>query len=196
MIDRRTMIGASLAAMSIPLATAGAHAEAVSSRITAYAFSFPGLSEGEIHLAEYSGRPLLVVNTASQCGYTGQFAGLQELWTRYRQRGLMVIGVPSNDFGNQEPGSPSDIMRVAGDRYGVTFPLASKVSVSGENAHPFYKWASFERPGSPRWNFHKFLIGRDGRIVGSFPSAVDPLDESLIAAVEKELPASNSAAKS
>ena len=191
MITRRNML-ALLMSAAAPVTPAFSQL----SRPTAYAFSFNGLDGHVLRLANYAGKPILIVNTASQCGYTGQFAGLQELWTRYRQRGLMIIGVPSNDFGNQEPGSPADIMRVAGDHFGVTFPLASKVSVSGENAHPFYKWASLERPGGPRWNFHKFLVGREGRIVASFPSAVDPLDESLVAAVEKELPASASAAKS
>jgi glutathione peroxidase len=190
-ISRRTMM-ALLMSAAAPVTPAFSQL----SRPTAYAFAFNGLDGHAIRLANYAGKPILVVNTASQCGFTGQFAGLQQLWTRYRQRGLMIIGVPSNDFGNQEPGSPSEILHVAGDRYGVTFPLASKVAVSGENAHPFYKWAALERPGSPRWNFHKFLIGRDGRIAASFPSAVDPLDESLVAAIEKELPAASAAVKS
>jgi glutathione peroxidase len=160
------------------------------SRPTAFAFSFPGIDGRDIRLANYAGKPILIVNTASQCGYTPQFAGLQELWTRYGSRGLLIVGVPSNDFGGQEPGGPKDIMQTANNRYGVTFPLAAKVIVSGENAHPFYKWASLERPGSgPRWNFHKFLIGREGRIVGSFPAAVDPMDPGILAAIERELPA-------
>lgn len=190
MISRRTMMAL--------LMSAAAPATPAFSQVsrTAYAFSFAGLDGHVIRLADYAGKPILIVNTASQCGYTGQFAGLQELWTRYHKRGLMIIGVPSNDFGNQEPGTPKDILRVAGGHYGVTFPLAAKVMVSGENAHPFYKWAALARPGSPRWNFHKFLIGREGRIVASFPSAVPPLDEDLTAAIEKELPAASAAAKS
>ncbi len=104
MIDRRTMIAATLAAVATPLA---ARAEGQVSRITAYAFSFPGLETGDIRLAEYTGHPFLVVNTASQCGYTPQYAGLQELWKRYRARGLMIVAVPSNDFGGQEPGGPA-----------------------------------------------------------------------------------------
>ena len=190
MISRRTMV-ALLMSATAPVCPAFSQVSR-----TAYGFSFVGLDGQMIRLASYAGKPILIVNTASQCGYTGQFAGLQELWTRYRQRGLMVIGVPSNDFGNQEPGTPTDIMRVAGGHYGVTFPLAAKVVVSGANAHPFYKWASLDRPGLPRWNFHKFLIGREGRIVASFPAAVDPLDAELTAAIEKELPATSAAAKS
>jgi glutathione peroxidase len=160
------------------------------SRPTAFAFSFAGLDGRDIRLANHAGKPILIVNTASQCGYTPQFASLQELWKRYRARGLLIIGVPSNDFGGQEPGGPNEIMQTANQHYGVTFPLAAKVVVSGENAHPFYKWAALERPGAmPRWNFHKFVIGRDGRVVGSFPAAVDPMDPDLVAVIERELPA-------
>src|SRR5689334_7068345 len=146
MIDRRTMIGAAVAAMSVPFATTRARAEAAVSRVTAYAFSFQGLSEGELRLADYAGRPLLVVNTASQCGYTPQYAGLQELWSEFHGRGLVIIGVPSNDFGGQEPGGAKEIAETAQHHYGVTFPIAGKVVVKGPNAHPFYKWAAEARP--------------------------------------------------
>ena len=140
------------------------------SRITAYAFSFPALAGGDIRLAEYAGRPLLVVNTASLCGYTPQYAGLQELWTEFHDRGLMIIGVPSNDFGGQEPGGATEIAETAQHQYGVTFPIAAKAVVKGPNAHPFYKWAAEARPKDvPRWNFHKYLIGRDGYIADVFP---------------------------
>jgi len=105
-------------------------------------------------LSSYAGRPLLVVNTASHCGYTPQYTGLQTLWSRYRDRGLMVIGVPSNDFGGQEPGGATEIGKTAQGEYHVTFPLAAKVAVKGLNAHPFYRWAAQERPQeAPRWNF-------------------------------------------
>ena len=180
-----------LALLASTLAAPGVPAVAQQiTRPTAFAFSFAGLGGGDIRLANHSGKPMLIVNTASQCGYTPQLAGLQELWKRYGSRGLLVIGVPSNDFGGQEPGTPNEIMQTANHRYGVNFPLAAKVVVSGPNAHPFYKWASLERPGAvPRWNFHKFLIGREGRIVGSFPAAVDPMDPEILAAIERELPA-------
>ena len=112
------------------------------SRPTAYAFSFAGLDGGNLALAEHAGKPILIVNTASQCGYTPQFAGLQQLWTRYRDRGLMIIGVPSNDFGGQEPGGPAEINKTAHGEYGVSFPLAAKADVKGPSAHPFYKWAA------------------------------------------------------
>ena len=101
------------------------------SRITAYAFVFDGLEGGNVRLADYAGKPILIVNTASLCGYTPQYTGLQQLWTRYHDRGLMIVGVPSNDFGGQEPGGPADIMKTAHDEYGVTFPLTAKAVVKG-----------------------------------------------------------------
>lgn len=158
------------------------------SRITAYAFTFKGLDSGEILLSSYAGHPILVVNTASLCGYTPQYTGLQALWTRYRDKGLIVLGVPSNDFGGQEPGGVTEIGKTAHEEYHVTFPLTDKVAVKGANAHPFYKWAALERPlEAPRWNFHKYLIGRDGHLKAGFSSAVEPTDPAVIAAIEKEL---------
>jgi glutathione peroxidase len=158
------------------------------SRPTAYAFSFYGLDGSSIRLAAHAGKPILIVNTASHCGYTPQYTGLQELWTRYGERGLTIIGVPSNDFGGQEPGGPAEIMKTAQQTYGVSFPLAAKAEVRGPATHPFYKWAALERPGeTPRWNFHKYLIGRDGHIVAAFSSQTEPTDPRVIAAVEREL---------
>ena len=161
------------------------------SRITAYAFTFKSLDGPEILLASYAGHPILVVNTASLCAYTPQYTGLQALWTRYRARGLIVLGVPSNDFGGQEPGGASDIGKTAHEEYHVTFPLTEKVAVKGADAHPFYRWAALERPlEAPRWNFHKYLIGRDGRLKAGFTSAVEPNDPRVIAAIESELASS------
>jgi glutathione peroxidase len=177
MIDRRTLVTAALAAIAGPALTRRARAEAGMSRITAYAFSFPALAGGDIRLAEHSGRPLLIVNTASLCGYTPQYAGLQELWREFHDRGLMIIGVPSNDFGAQEPGGATEIAETAQHQYGATFPIAAKAVVKGPNAHPFYKWAAEARPKDvPRWNFHKYLIGRDGYIADVFPETVEPSD--------------------
>lgn len=184
MIDRRQILALLGSALASPVY---AQAPAMS-RPTAYAFSFQGLDGRAIRLAEFSGKPILVVNTASQCGYTPQFAGLQELWTRYRGRGLLIVGVPSNDYGGQEPGGPAEIMHTAHDQYGVSFPLAAKVDVKGETAHPFYKWAALERPGeAPRWNFHKYLIGRNGHVAAAFATQIEPTDPKVIAAIEKEL---------
>jgi glutathione peroxidase len=159
------------------------------SRITAYAFSFTGLEGAVIKLAEHAGKPILVVNTASLCGYTPQYAGLQQLWARYQERGLLIIGVPSNDFGGQEPGGTTEIMKTAHGEYGVGFPLAAKAQVKGPSPHPFYKWAATERPlDTPRWNFHKYLVGRDGHIAAVFPTDIEPMDARVINAIVKELP--------
>ena len=186
MLNRRAALPLLIAAVVAPrLAQATAM-----SRITAYAFTFKGLDGKDIALAEHAGKPLLIVNTASQCGYTPQYAGLQELWTRYRDRGLLIVGVPSNDFGGQEPGGAAEISKTAHGDFHVSFPLAEKVAVKGPAAHAFYKWAALERPGeAPRWNFHKYLVSRDGRLKASFPSAVEPTDPRLIAAIESELAA-------
>jgi glutathione peroxidase len=188
MIDRRTIVTAALAAIAAPVSTRTALAQAAMSRITAYAFSFPALERGDIRLADYAGRPLMVVNTASLCGYTPQYAGLQELWTEFHDRGLTVIGVPSNDFGAQEPGGATEILQTAHGQYGVTFPIAGKAVVKGPNAHPFYKWAADIRPKDvPRWNFHKYLIGRDGYIAEVFPESVEPLDTRIKTAIARSL---------
>jgi glutathione peroxidase len=188
MITRRSVLSLLAAASAAPAAAAGAHAQANMSRASAHAFAFAGLDGRELRLAAHAGKPILIVNTASLCGYTPQYAGLQELWQRYRGRGLMVIGVPSNDFGGQEPGGKTEIDHTV-HRYGVTFPLAAKVDVRGAGAHPFYRWLALERPGDvPRWNFHKYLIDRDGRLKASFPSAVTPTDPRIVAAIERELP--------
>jgi glutathione peroxidase len=188
MFDRRTMIAGLLTAIAGPAATNSARAEGAMSRIAAYAFSFPALSGDDIRLAEFTGRPLLVVNTASMCGYTPQYAGLQELWTEFSGRGLAMVGVPSNDFGGQEPGGATEIAETAQHQYGVTFPIAAKAVVTGANAHPFYKWAAQARPNEvPRWNFHKYLIGRDGYIAEVFASAVEPTDTRVKTAIAKAL---------
>jgi glutathione peroxidase len=196
MITRRTLLLAAAGLGTTGLGTAGLAAGPTSllaqtapmSHVSAYAFRFEALAGGDIALAAFAGRPILVVNTASQCGYTPQYSGLQALWSRYKDRGLVIIGVPSNDFGGQEPGGAREIVKIAHDEYHVTFPLAAKASVKGAEAHPFYRWAAAERPReAPRWNFHKYLIGRDGRLKAAFASAVDPSDAGLIVAIETEL---------
>lgn len=191
MMMRRTLLYAVAGLAAAPrtlLAQAASLSQAQMSQMSAYAFRFEALSGDDIALADFAGKPILVVNTASQCGYTPQYAGLQKLWARYRDRGLVIIGVPSNDFGGQEPGAASEIAKTAHDEYHVTFPLAAKAGVKGAGAHPFYRWAAAERPRDmPRWNFHKYLIGRDGRLKAAFTSAVDPSDPGLIVAIETEL---------
>jgi glutathione peroxidase len=188
MIDRRTIMMAALAAIAAPASVRTASAQTSMSRLTAYSFSFPALGGDDIRLADFAGRPFMVVNTASLCGYTPQYGGLQELWTQFHGRGLTIIGVPSNDFGGQEPGGSKEITETAQHQYGVTFPMAAKTVVKGANAHPFYKWAAEARPKDlPRWNFHKYLIGRDGYIADVFPESVEPADTRIKTAIARAL---------
>lgn len=188
MIDRRTVLLGAGGMMLAGSTARAAAADAAVSRMTAYVFSFPALAGDSIRLADFAGRPLLVVNTASLCGYTPQYAGLQQLWSDFRERGLMIIGVPSNDFGGQEPGGASEIAATAQHQYGVTFPLAAKAVVTGPAAHPFYRWAAEARPKDvPRWNFHKYLLGRDGYIADVFGSAIEPTDTRTRTAIARAL---------
>jgi glutathione peroxidase len=151
-------------------------------------FAFTRIDGAPMPLSQFAGGVLLIVNTASRCGFTPQYRGLQELWTRHRARGLTIIGVPSNDFGGQEPGSNAEIAEFCGRDYGVTFPMAGKERVLGDGAHPFYRWAARQRPTeTPGWNFHKYLIGRDGRLLGSFATRIAPNDPRLTAAIEQAL---------
>lgn len=190
MINRRQMIGTVVSAAASSIVAHPLHAQPAMSRITAYGFSFQGLKGGDIRLADYAGKPILVVNTASLCGFTPQYAGLQQLWSQFHGRGLMIIGVPSNDFGGQEPGGTTEITETAEHTYHVTFPITAKTSVKGPNAHPFYKWAAVERPADlPSWNFHKYLVGRDGYIADAFSSRIEPTDTRVATAIARSLTA-------
>jgi glutathione peroxidase len=152
-------------------------------------FVFPKLGGGEIDLHAFAGRPILVVNVASACGFTPQYRELQALWDAKKDTGLVIIGVPSNDFGAQEPGDEKAIETFCNDQYHVTFPMTGKVDITGQNRHPFYQWIAKELgpDALPRWNFHKFLIGKDGNIEAVFPSKAAPLGPAVVGAVEKAL---------
>ena len=156
----------------------------------AYQFEFVSLDGDKLPLAAWRGRPVLVVNTASFCGYTPQYRDLEALWQRYRDRGLVVLGVPSNDFGEQEPGSPDEIRKFCETNYQIDFPLTEKNRVVGPAAHPFYRWvaATLGEAGTPRWNFHKYLIGPDGQLAGAWPTPVRPGDAKITAEIESALP--------
>ena len=186
--DRRQFLAVCAGAWATPALAQQMTTSPAMSRPTAYAFSFKRLEGGDLRLAEHAGKPILLINTASLCGYTPQYAGLEQLWRRYRDQGLLVVGVPSNDFGGQEPGGAAEIDHTAHQEYGVTFPLTEKVTIRGALAHPFYKWAAVERPlDVPRWNFHKYLVGREGHITAAFPSETEPQDARIMAAVAREL---------
>ena len=156
---------------------------------TAHEFGFTSIEGAPLPLETFKGKAVLVVNTASRCGFTHQYADLQAVWERYRERGLVVLGVPSNDFGGQEPGSESDIKEFCEVNFNVDFPLTSKVHVKGDAAHPFYRWAADELgfAAKPRWNFHKYLIAPDGRLVDWFATTTPPTAERVTRAIEAHL---------
>ncbi|MBB4284764.1 glutathione peroxidase [Roseospira goensis] len=157
---------------------------------SAHAFSFTSIDGAPLPLEQFAGKAVLVVNTASRCGFTPQYEGLQSLWEQYRERGLVVLGVPSNDFGGQEPGSEEQIKEFCTVNFSIDFPMTEKVRVTGGGAHPFYQWARDQVGfvGSPKWNFHKYLIGPDGALVDWFSSMTGPQSDRLVAAIEKALP--------
>ncbi|HEY3918434.1 MAG TPA: glutathione peroxidase [Stellaceae bacterium] len=154
--------------------------------MSAHDFSFRKIDAGALPLAAWRGKPVLVVNTASECGFTPQYAALGKLWQRYRDKGFVLLGVPSNDFGAQEPGDEAEIKEFCTRNYAVDFPLAAKEVVSGVKAHPFYQWVAKEG-GAPRWNFHKYLIAPDGTLAGAWASRVAPEDPAITGAIEAAL---------
>lgn len=174
---------------TVLLAAEAGGANAGAQHPTAFEHSFASIDGSTLELSQWRGKALLVVNTASFCGFTKQYEGLQRLWERYEAKGLVVIGVPSNDFGGQEPNSEAEIKSFCQGAFGVTFPLTAKYEVKGANAHAFYKWAvdALGPKAQPQWNFHKLLIARDGRAVAAYPSGIEPLSITLIEAIEREL---------
>ncbi len=155
----------------------------------AHSFSFTSIEGRELSMSAYQGKAVLLVNTASACGFTPQYKGLEALWQAYKDKGLVVVGVPSNDFGAQEPGTETEIKQFCEARFGVDFPLTAKVQVSGGEAHPLYQWIASElgEGAAPRWNFHKYLIGKRGEIAGAFGSKVTPESAELKGAIEAAL---------
>jgi glutathione peroxidase len=160
----------------------------------AHEFSFVSIDGEPLPLTQFRGKAILIVNTASQCGFTPQYEGLQTVWQRYRDRGLVVIGVPSDDFGGQEPGSNEKIKEFCEVNFNIDFPLSRKEHVVGERAHPFFRWAANELGvmAKPRWNFHKYLIDSEGRLVDWFSTVTPPTSERVLRAIEGHLPTSAS----
>jgi glutathione peroxidase len=157
--------------------------------MTAHDFELTGIDGTPLPLKQFRGKVVLLVNTASQCGFTPQYADLEKVYTQYRERGFVVVGVPSNDFGGQEPGSAAQIKEFCEVNFDIDFPLAEKQSVKGPNAHPLYRWIAGEmgEDALPKWNFHKYLIGADGRLIESFATPVKPTDAKVIKAIELAL---------
>jgi glutathione peroxidase len=152
-------------------------------------YTFSSLTDQPVSLCQFEGKVLLVVNTASECGYTPQYQGLEALYRRYRDKGLVVLGFPANDFGGQEPGGNGEIAKFCEVNYGVSFPMFAKSGVSASNANPFYASLAGKTGERPRWNFHKYLIDRSGNTVLSFESAVEPGDRKLVGEIERMLAA-------
>lgn len=152
-------------------------------------FNVRTLNDGiQLNLCEeYQGKVLLVVNTASRCAYTDQYDSLEKLYKKYRERGLVVLGFPSNDFGHQEPGTEQEIKSFCRMTYGVDFPMFGKTRVTARNADPFYRKLAEISGTYPQWNFHKYLIGSDGNLVSNYQSAIDPLDSVVLNAIEAEV---------
>lgn len=166
-LSRRSLLGATI----LPGGTAAARGTAMNH--TAWDFSFPGIDGDTIALAARKGGVVLVVNTASFCGYTGQYAGLQELHTAHKALGLTVLGVPSQDF-NQESDNAAEVKRFCETKFGITFPMTAILTIRGPEAHPFYRWVKASRGWEPNWNFNKVLIDRSGSIAGLFTSSDTP----------------------
>ena len=184
------------ATLPASLRAAGTGAKAAAgAQSGAHAFTFETLErrDGLLRLSEFAGRPILLVNTASRCGFTPQYEGLQALWESRREAGLVVIGAPSRDFGRQEYRDGAKIRDFCRSRFAVDFPLTELVQVKGPDAHPFYRWAGARAKAqdlpSPRWNFHKYLIGPDGALAGAWDSAARPRDPEILAAIDALLPA-------
>ena len=176
----------SLALLAVAPATVKAGGPQVG---TAFDFNFTSIDGKPMPLSVYKGKVLVVVNTASFCGFTKQYTGLQKLHETYEKQGLVVVGIPSNDFGGQEPGPEGTIKEFCQGNFGITFPMTEKNVVKGSGAHPFYKWAAetLGAKAAPGWNFHKYVVGRDGSLVQSFFSGAEPDSKEVIAAVEAEL---------
>ena len=171
------------------LGFSGGPAMAADPAASAHDFAFTSIEGQPLPLSDFKGKVVLLVNTASRCGFTPQYEGLQAVWERYRDRGLVVLGVPSNDFGGQEPGSEAEIKQFCEVNFSIDFPLTSKEHVVGEAAHPFYRWATAQLgfAARPHWNFHKYLIGPDGQLVDWFATTTKPTASKVTQAIETQL---------
>ena len=153
----------------------------------AYDFKFKDLDGSNLNLSEFKGKVIIVINVASQCGFTNQYEDMQNIWETYQKKGVVILGVPSNDFGQQEPGSSKEIKNFCEANFGISFPMTEKVSVKGKNAHPFYNWAhkNFGKSAIPKWNFHKIIIDKNGKVAETFSSFTNPSSSKFIKALEK-----------
>lgn len=177
-IDRRTILAMGAATLAAPAA-------ALSAARVAHDFRFTDIDGAPLELAAFRGRPMMIVNTASRCGFTYQYDGLQALWDRYRDAGFVLIGVPSDDFGGQELATEARVKDFCAVNFAIDFPMTEIVHVRGDDAHPFYPWAIAQLADArPRWNFHKILISADGSVAGAFGSNVKPRDPRITTLIE------------
>ena len=153
----------------------------------AYDFTFKDLDGSELSLAEFKNKVIIVVNVASQCGFTSQYEDMQKIWENYQAKNVIMLGIPSNDFGQQEPGTNKEIKNFCEAKFGITFPMTGKVSVKGTDAHPFYIWAKENHGKSavPKWNFHKIIIDRTGKVAETFLSITNPSSKKFKKTIEK-----------
>lgn len=153
---------------------------------SAYEFAMKSITGQQVELKQFQGKLVLFVNVASQCGYTPQYKGLEALYRKYKDKGFVIVGVPANNFGQQEPGTNEEIATFCKRNYDVTFPIMSKVDVKGPSMTPLYSYLT-KTGGDVKWNFTKFLVGKDGKVIERFEPGVDPLDAKLTGAIEKAL---------
>ena len=152
-----------------------------------YDFAFKDLDGSPLKLDDFKNKIIVVINVASKCGFTKQYEDMQKIWEKYQKRDIVILGVPSNDFGQQEPGSNKEIKNFCEAKFGITFPMTEKVSVKGPNAHPFYVWAqkNYGNSAIPKWNFHKIIIDKSGKIAETFNSTTNPSSKKFIKVLEK-----------
>ena len=152
----------------------------------AYDFEFKNLNGGVLSLSKFKNKIIIIVNVASKCGFTNQYKDLQKVWEKYNKKGIVVLGIPSNDFGKQEPGSSEEIKDFCVANFGITFPMTEKVTVKGDLAHPFYLWAKKNHGKSaiPKWNFHKIIIGKDGKVFETFTSITNLTSKKFISILD------------
>ena len=155
----------------------------------AYDFNFNKINGAKLNLKDFKNKVIVIINVASQCGFTNQYTDMQKIWEKYQEKNFVIIGIPSNEFGKQEPGSNEQIKSFCESKFGISFPMVEKVSVKGDNAHPFYIWAkkNFGKSAVPKWNFHKIIIDKNGKVARTFSSITNPSSEKFTNTIEELL---------
>jgi glutathione peroxidase len=155
----------------------------------AYDFNFNKINGAKLNLKDFKGKVIVIINVASQCGFTNQYTDMQKIWGKYQEKNFVIIGIPSNEFGKQEPGSNEQIKKFCESKFSISFPMVEKVSVKGDNAHPFYIWAkkNFGKSAVPKWNFHKIIIDKNGKVARTFSSITNPSSKKFTNTIEELL---------